>query len=69
MLTGNVRADRPTSPERDVSKNKTSASSNLAKLRDLYGDLSDKKGDNELDRGHRRNSGEEVIRLGGSTWK
>ncbi|KAJ1410534.1 putative pre-mRNA-splicing factor 38B [Sesbania bispinosa] len=53
----------------DGSK-KTSASSNLAKLKDMYGDLGDNKGDANTERIPRRdNGGEEVIRLGGSTWK
>lgn len=44
--------------------------SNLAKLKDLYGDLSDQKGDGGSERGSNKDSGtEEVIRLGGSTWK
>ncbi|GAB2224828.1 hypothetical protein Droror1_Dr00005605 [Drosera rotundifolia] len=46
------------------------ASSNLAKLKDLYGDLSDKKGGAPGEGGFRRDHGaEEVIRLGGSSWK
>ncbi|GAV58451.1 PRP38 domain-containing protein/PRP38_assoc domain-containing protein [Cephalotus follicularis] len=62
--------DRHSSPQRDESKDKTSASSNLAKLRDLYGDLSNQKEDASSERVPRRdNGGEEVIRLGGSTWK
>ncbi|KAJ0043272.1 hypothetical protein Pint_18279 [Pistacia integerrima] len=69
VQAGNARIDRQTTPQRDVSKEKTSASSNLAKLRDLYGDLSDRKGEDELERGPGRDRGEEVIRLGGSTWK
>ncbi|KAE9596117.1 hypothetical protein Lal_00030579 [Lupinus albus] len=56
------------SPPRDG--NKTSASSNLAKLKDIYGDLGDNKGNADLERIPKRdNGGEEVIRLGGSTWK
>lgn len=59
------------SPLRYESKEKTSASSNLAKLKDLYGDLSDQKEDTVgKDKGPNRASGtEEVIRLGGSTWR
>ncbi|XP_028087641.1 pre-mRNA splicing factor SR-like 1 isoform X1 [Camellia sinensis] len=58
------------SPHRDDNKEKTSASSNLAKLRDLYGDLSSQKEDSAKDRLPNRDSGaEEVIRLGGSKWK
>lgn len=42
-------------------------SSNLAKLKDIYGDVSEQKGDSsKVNR--RDGSGEEVIRLGGS-WK
>ncbi|PPE02070.1 hypothetical protein GOBAR_DD00941 [Gossypium barbadense] len=64
---GNSHYDRLPSPSKEGSK----ASSNLAKLKDLYGDVSDTKGD---DAGFERiakrdNSGEEVIRLGGSSWK
>ncbi|MBA0736342.1 hypothetical protein Gogos_009904 [Gossypium gossypioides] len=64
---GNSHYDRLPSPAKEGSK----ASGNLAKLKDLYGDVSDTKGD---DAGFERiakrdNSGEEVIRLGGSSWK
>ncbi|XP_017626334.1 pre-mRNA splicing factor SR-like 1 isoform X1 [Gossypium arboreum] len=64
---GNSHYDRLPSPAKEGGK----ASSNLAKLKDLYGDVSDTKGD---DGGFERiakrdNSGEEVIRLGGSSWK
>jgi len=62
--------DRHPTPQRDGNKDKTSAPSNLAKLKDLYGDLSDQKGDAGLERVPRRdNDGEEVFRLGGSTWR
>lgn len=58
------------SPPRDGNNDKTSASSNLAKLKDLYGDLNNKKEDAGKDRGPNRDSGtEEVIRLGGSSWR
>ncbi|KAL3719571.1 hypothetical protein ACJRO7_004568 [Eucalyptus globulus] len=58
------------SPQKDGVKEKTAASLNLAKLRDLYGDASDQKGDSTMERIPRgRSEGEEVIRLGGSTWK
>ncbi|XP_073289068.1 pre-mRNA splicing factor SR-like 1 isoform X1 [Primulina huaijiensis] len=54
----------------DQNREKASASSNLAKLKDLYGDLNDQKEDAGKDRGPSRPSGtEEVIRLGGSTWR
>ncbi|KAL7192708.1 hypothetical protein ACSBR2_024511 [Camellia fascicularis] len=62
--------DHHPSPHRDDNKEKTSASSNLAKLRDLYGDLSSQKENSAKDRLPNRDSGaEEVIRLGGSKWK
>ncbi|KAK8635744.1 hypothetical protein V6N13_004465 [Hibiscus sabdariffa] len=53
-------------PQKEGSK----ASSNLAKLKDLYGDTSDRKGDGSgYERAvNRDSSGEEVIRLGGS-WR
>ncbi|KAL2531261.1 PRP38 family protein [Abeliophyllum distichum] len=58
------------SPARDVDKEKTSASSNLAKLKDLYGDSSNQKDNASTNSGFNRPSGtEEVIRLGGSTWR
>ena len=58
------------SPQRDANKEKTSASSNLAKLRDMYGDIGSQKGDGGTDMVPRSsNGGEEVIRLGGSSWR
>ncbi|GMJ01254.1 hypothetical protein HRI_003794600 [Hibiscus trionum] len=53
-------------PQKEGSR----ASSNLAKLKDLYGDLSDTKGDGGGygRAANRDSSGEEVIRLGGS-WR
>jgi len=45
------------------------ASSNLAKLKDLYGDASDQKGDVGSERFRKVSSTDEVIRLGGSSWK
>jgi len=61
---------RDWSQQRDVTKDRTCASSNLAKLRDLYGDVSDQKGDTGMERIPRGDGGgEEVIRLGGSRWK
>ncbi|KAK3020044.1 hypothetical protein RJ639_003357 [Escallonia herrerae] len=66
----NAHIDHHTSPHRDGGKDKISASSNLAKLRDLYGDLSTQKEDAGKERATNRDNGaEEVIRLGGSTWK
>ncbi|KAL6993278.1 suppressor of rad53 null lethality [Sarracenia purpurea var. burkii] len=65
-----ARPDHHPSPHRDGSKENAAASGNLAKLRDLYGDLSTQKEDAPKDRLPNRDSGtEEVIRLGGSTWK
>ncbi|XP_020572314.1 pre-mRNA splicing factor SR-like 1 isoform X2 [Phalaenopsis equestris] len=55
---------------RDVSKDKAaSVSSNLAKLKDLYGDASGTKGNGNEYKHSRDTSSEEVIRLGGSTWR
>ncbi|KAJ6999242.1 hypothetical protein NC653_010047 [Populus alba x Populus x berolinensis] len=69
LQAGTSPFDQHPSPQRDGSKDRTSASSNLAKLKDLYGDLGDQKGDAGLERVPRRdNDGEEVFRLGGSTW-
>lgn len=62
--------DHRRSPAQDGSKEKTSVSSNLAKLKDLYGDLSSsQKEDTSNDRAPRDSGMEEVIRLGGSTWR
>ncbi|XP_056175926.1 pre-mRNA splicing factor SR-like 1 isoform X2 [Syzygium oleosum] len=71
LRDGSAHLDRNHhSPLKDGVKEKTAASLNLAKLRDLYGDASDKKGGTTMERIPRGNSeGEEVIRLGGSTWK
>uniref|UniRef100_A0A5B6YGL4 Pre-mRNA-splicing factor 38 n=1 Tax=Davidia involucrata TaxID=16924 RepID=A0A5B6YGL4_DAVIN len=70
MQAHGARVDHHSSPHRENSKEKTSASSNLTKLRDLYGDLSNQKEDAAKERGPNRDNGaEEVIRLGGSTWK
>lgn len=61
---------RRSPPAQDVSKERTSVSSNLAKLKDLYGDLgSSQKEDTSNNRGTRDSGMEEVIRLGGSTWR
>ncbi|KAK1259330.1 hypothetical protein QJS04_geneDACA005540 [Acorus gramineus] len=68
-------SDRRPSPFRDGSRERPSSSSgvssNLAKLKDLYGDASEKKGGDGYggDRGRKDSSTEEVIRLGGSTWR
>ncbi|KAL8472379.1 hypothetical protein ACS0TY_029549 [Phlomoides rotata] len=58
------------SPSRVESKEKKSASSNLAKLKDLYGVLSNQKEGVGEDKGPSRSGGtEEVFRLGGSSWR
>lgn len=44
-------------------------SSNLAKLKDLYGDATNTKNDAGDDRAHRDSGTEEVIRLGGARWR
>ncbi|GKV20308.1 hypothetical protein SLEP1_g30455 [Rubroshorea leprosula] len=69
QATGNGPFDRDSSHLRDGSKEKTPASINLAKLKDLYGDLSERKGDTNERIPMRDTSSEEVIRLGGTTWK
>ncbi|KAK6932373.1 Pre-mRNA-splicing factor 38 [Dillenia turbinata] len=62
--------DNRSSPHKDGSKERTYVSSNLAKLKDLYGDISNEKGSASSERAPGRDIGaEEVIRLGGSTWK
>ncbi|KAJ6766762.1 hypothetical protein OIU79_022679 [Salix purpurea] len=70
LQAGTSPFDKHPTPQRDGSKDRTSASSNLAKLKDLYGDLGDQKGDAGPERVPRRdNDGEEIFRLGGSTWR
>lgn len=65
-----THSDRRPSPFGDGNRDKAAAaSSNLAKLRDLYGDASNKAGDADGERRPRDSSTEEVIRLGGSSWK
>ncbi|KAF9664191.1 hypothetical protein SADUNF_Sadunf17G0130500 [Salix dunnii] len=67
LQAGSSPFDRQPTSQRDGNKDKTSASSNLAKLKDLYGD---QKGDAGLERVPQRdNDGEEVFRLGSSTWR
>ncbi|XP_055800980.1 pre-mRNA splicing factor SR-like 1 isoform X2 [Solanum dulcamara] len=62
--------DQQRTPPRDESKEKKAASSNLAKLKHLYGDFGNKKENSGDDRAPNRDtSTEEVIRLGGSTWR
>ncbi|CAN6166562.1 unnamed protein product [Urochloa humidicola] len=48
---------------------KAPESSNLAKLKDLYGDATNTKSDSGDDRAHRDSGTEEVIRLGGARWR
>lgn len=61
--------DQQRTPPRDESKEKKAASSNLAKLKDLYGDLGSQKENVGGERAPNRDtSTEEVIRLGGS-WR
>ncbi|KAL5224428.1 hypothetical protein ABZP36_011067 [Zizania latifolia] len=43
--------------------------SNLAKLKDLYGDATNTKDDTSDDKAHRDSGTEEVIRLGGARWR
>ncbi|KAG0466231.1 hypothetical protein HPP92_017811 [Vanilla planifolia] len=62
--------DRHVSPPFAGSKDKgVSISGNLAKLKDLYGDASDSKGNGNEYKLSKDSSSEEVIRLGGSTWR
>ncbi|KAL0905617.1 hypothetical protein M5K25_024050 [Dendrobium thyrsiflorum] len=62
--------DRHRSPLKEVSKDKAAPiSSNLAKLKDLYGDASEAKGNGTDYKLSKDTSSEEVIRLGGSTWR
>lgn len=54
----------------ETSKDKAPVSSHLAKLKDLYGDGGNSEGNSLLERRRPRDtSTEEVMRLGGSTWK
>ncbi|KAK4803185.1 hypothetical protein SAY86_001388 [Trapa natans] len=72
LRAGAPPTDRDPSPlPRDNGKEKAPISSNLAKLKDIYGDLEGQKGDAfALERAPRKDSGtEEVIRLGGLSWK
>jgi len=53
-----------------VNKEKAATvSSNLAKLKDLYGDITEKKEDSDAEKLHRDSCAEEVIRLGGPRWR
>uniref|UniRef100_A0A0D9ZUW6 Pre-mRNA-splicing factor 38 n=1 Tax=Oryza glumipatula TaxID=40148 RepID=A0A0D9ZUW6_9ORYZ len=62
------RNEERSCPFGNAGKEKTAAiSSNLAKLKDLYGDVTEKKDDGEAPR--RDSCAEEVIRLGGPRWR
>ncbi|KAL5202002.1 hypothetical protein ABZP36_012954 [Zizania latifolia] len=62
------RNEERSSPFGDARNDKTAAiSSNLAKLKDLYGDVTENKDDGEAIR--RDTCAEEVIRLGGPRWR
>ncbi|KAJ0959904.1 hypothetical protein J5N97_000338 [Dioscorea zingiberensis] len=64
----NGYSDRISSPLKEGGKEKPAAtSSNLAKLKDLYGDGTSNNGG--ADRPRRDTNTEEVFRLGASTWK
>ncbi|VAH03063.1 unnamed protein product [Triticum turgidum subsp. durum] len=64
------RNEHRSSPFGDISKEKAAAaSSNLAKLKDLYGDVTEKKDDGDARRLHHDSCAEEVIRLGGPRWR
>lgn len=63
-------SDRQPSPFENGGRNKaTVVSSNLAQLKDFYGDVSDKKDDTYTEKRRKDSSTEEVIRLGGRSWK
>lgn len=60
---------RSRSPSKDLSKDRNaSTSSNLAKLKDLYG-VNDTQPNGAEERFPRDSASEEVIRLGRSSWK
>ncbi|KAK9124908.1 hypothetical protein Scep_013754 [Stephania cephalantha] len=60
-----ARSDRLSSPARDENKDRNATSSNLEKLKRLYGD----GGDGDLEKVRKDSSSEDVIRLGGGHWK
>lgn len=64
-----ISADRQLSPVKETPKEKTALPNNLAKLRDLYGDSSAKKGNTDNMYPPKDSNSEDVIRLGGSTWR
>jgi len=64
------RNEQRSSPFGDGNKEKaTTVSSNLAKLKDLYGDVTEKKEDGDSEKLRRDSCAEEVIRLGGPRWR
>ncbi|KAL0742154.1 hypothetical protein Bca4012_083667 [Brassica carinata] len=67
-----VQIEREPTPQRDYGnkeKAATTVNSNLAKLKDLYGDASNQKGGDEGYGTRRDSNSEEVIKLGGSSWR
>lgn len=64
-----VSADRQQSPLKETPKEKSSLPNNLAKLRDLYGVSTAKKEDENALSHPKDSSSEDVIRLGGTTWR
>ncbi|CAN6331594.1 unnamed protein product [Urochloa humidicola] len=64
------RNEERSSPFGNGNKQKAAAvSSNLAKLKDLYGDVTEKKEDGDAENLRRDSCAEEVIRLGGPRWR
>ncbi|XP_022680921.1 pre-mRNA splicing factor SR-like 1 isoform X2 [Setaria italica] len=63
------RNEQRSSPFGNGNKEKAAVSSNLAKLKDLYGDITEKKEDGDAEKLRRDSCAEEVIRLGGPRWR
>uniref|UniRef100_A0A0A9F3E0 Pre-mRNA-splicing factor 38 C-terminal domain-containing protein n=1 Tax=Arundo donax TaxID=35708 RepID=A0A0A9F3E0_ARUDO len=64
------RNEHRSSPFGDANREKAAAvSSNLAKLKDLYGDVTEKKEDGDAEKLRGDSCAEEVIRLGGPRWR
>ncbi|KAF8727024.1 hypothetical protein HU200_019519 [Digitaria exilis] len=62
--------EQRSSPFGDGNKEKVATvSSNLAKLKDLYGDVTEKKEDGDAEKLRGDSCAEEVIRLGGPRWR
>ena len=74
-ITHRSRSRSPVSGRIDGDKHRSSPfgkvpeSSNLAKLKDLYGDATNTNNDSGDDRAHGDSGTEEVIRLGGQRWR